>query len=160
ESGVEDALRQLLGGEQPISAAAVEEALTSAGARLPWSEVTIESVDLRCFDELLTDKEVGHDSGGGERDAGGAVARVAFAELPVELRGAGPTGRAGDVELRALSAGAVRARMPGTSAAAHRASAGAIPAAAGEELRDVRPEATAGQGGPTGAEPAHRRLRG
>jgi hypothetical protein len=160
ETQVEAALRELLGHEQPILAAAVEALLTSATAPAPITEVSVEAVDLSCFDVLFTDKEVHHESGSSEGTSGSAAQGVAPADGAVELRGAGPAGGNGDTQLRTLPVEPVRPGMSGTAPPQDRASLAAIVPAAGEELRHVRPEASADEGGAASAEPACRGLRG
>jgi hypothetical protein len=160
ESHVEAALRELLTREQPISAAAVEALLTLAPAFTPITEVSIEAVDLSCFDVLFTDKEVPHESGSSEGTIGSAAQGAAPADGAIELRGVGPAGGNGDAQLRTLPVEPVRSGMSGTAPPQDRASAAAIVPAAGEELRHVRPEAPAHEGGAASAEPACRGLRG
>jgi len=168
ESQVEAALRELLTREQPISASAVEAllgklSLSSCSYQRLIEEVRIDAVDLSCFDVLFTDKEVpdeNGESGGGEGTSGNAVARVAPADGAIELRGVGPASGTGDAQLRALLAEPVRPGMSGALAAEDRTPAAGIVLADGEDLRDVRPEAVADEGGATSAEPARGGLRG
>ena len=171
EAQVEAALRELLTGEQPISASAVEAllgepSLSSYSYQRLIDEVRIDAVDLSCFDVLFTDKEVSDDdgengeSGSSEGTSGGAVARVASADGAVELRGVGPASGTGDAQLRALPAEPVRPGMSGALAAEDRTPTAGIVLAVGEDLRDVRPEAVADEGGAASAEPARGGLRG
>jgi hypothetical protein len=168
ESQVEAALRELLTREQPIAASAVEAMLgnpslsTCLYQRL-IEEVQIDAVDLSSFDVLFTDKEVPDESGengSGEGTPGSAAQGTASADGAVELRGAGPASGTGDAQLRALPAESVRPGMSGTLAAEDRTSAARIVLAVGEDLRDVRPEAVADEGGAASAEPARGGLRG
>jgi hypothetical protein len=160
ETQVEAALRELLMREQPISASAVAAWLTSAMAPTPITEVSITAVDLSCFDVLFTDKEVHHENGSGEGTTGNAAQGTASADGAVELRGTGPAGGDGDAQLRTLSVEPVRSGMSGTAPPQDRASAAAIVFAFGEELRDVRPEASADESGAASAEFACGGLRG
>ena len=171
ETQVEAALRELLTREQPISASAVkamlgEPSLSSNSYQRLIEEVQIDAVDLSCFDVLFSDKEVSdgdgenRESGSGEGTSGSPVARVAPAELPVELRGPGAASGSRDAQLRAVPFEPERPGVPGTLAAEDRTSAAGIVLAVGEDLRDVRPEAFADQSGAASAEPARGGLRG
>jgi hypothetical protein len=170
ESQVEAALQELLAREAPISAVAVQSLLgnssiSSNSYQRLIEEVRIDAVDLSCFDVLFTDKEVTDDgenpeSGSGEGTPGNAVARVAPAELPVELRGVGSTSGSGDAQLRVLPAEPERPGVPRALAPEDRASAARIVLAVGEDLRDVRPETFADQSGAASAEPARGGLCG
>jgi hypothetical protein len=168
ETQVEAVLRELLTREQPITAAAVEALLgkpspsENAYQRLV-SETQVEAVDLRCFDVLLTDKEVPDESGESGSSAGtpGRAAQgVASADGESELRGAGSTGGSGDAQLRALPVEPVRSGVSGAAATQDRASVAPIVPAVGEDLRDVRSEASADEGGAASAESARGGLRG
>jgi hypothetical protein len=165
ETQVEAALRELLTREQPIAATAVEVLLGKSSPsensyhRLV-SETQVEEVDLNCFDALLMDKEVPHESGSSERTAGNAAQGTAFADGALELRGAGPAGGNRDAQLRTLPIEPVRSGMSGTPPAQDRAAPAAIVPALGEDLRNVRPETPADEGGAADAESACGRLRG
>jgi hypothetical protein len=158
EAAVEATLRQWLAEGRPIAAAELERVLAKdAAPTIP--EVTVEAVDLRLFDNLLTEEEA-DDERGTEGEAGAAPAGAAAAECADQLRRAGPTGGARDAQLRAVPAGAVRARMPGAVDATDRPAPLRIAAATGKEPGVVRSETTAGEAGAAGAEPARRLLRG
>ncbi len=58
ESGVDDALRVLLGQDRPLTAAAVEELVRSGREIPPATEVRVEPVDLSTYDLLLASAEV------------------------------------------------------------------------------------------------------
>jgi len=59
ESGVDDALRRLLAQGEPINAAGVKKLLASGEAEAaPATAVSIDAVDLSCYDELLAEAEV------------------------------------------------------------------------------------------------------
>lgn len=158
ESAVASALRQLLATGQPIAAAMIEAMVTCATApAVP--EVTIESVDLSQFDDLLTDEEDDH-AFGGEGKTGDDVAGTAPAEFPRQLRGSGSASRAGDVQLRAIPAGVVRTGRPGPADQADQPAVGSVRPSAGEELGGLRPQAVAREAGPTSAELAGWEFRG
>ena len=163
ESAVEEALRHLLKEGRAVSAAAVTTLLCVGSSWSPLTEGSVAAVDLRSFDELLTDWEVGVSNDkevsdawgtGCQEEAGGVAAGTAPADDPERLRGAGPAGGEGVAELRAVPAGGVRAREPGTTDEADRAFAASVVPAAGEEPGDVRSEAFAGEAGAAGAKPA------
>jgi hypothetical protein len=168
ESQVEAALRELLASEQPISASAVEVILGNTSPstntyQMLVDGVQVELVDLTCFDVLFADKEVQDDSGeSGNREGtlGSGATGVAPTDGAVELRGAGSSSGSGDAQLRALPFEPVRSGMSGAAPAEDRASAAAIELAAGEDVRDVRPEAFADEGVASGAEPSRGGLRG
>ena len=158
EAAVEATLRRLLAEGQPITAAAVQTCVQhEAAPAVPT--VAIEAVDLRAFDALLTEEEDDHVCGS-EGDTGPAVEGVAPADDAAQLRGTGPAGPAGDAQLRAFSAGHVRAGMPGAADETYRPAAAAIAVAAGEKPGDVRLATLAAEGGPASAEPARGELRG
>ncbi|MFQ5859325.1 MAG: IS21 family transposase [Anaerolineae bacterium] len=58
ETGVDDALRVLLGRDGPLTAAAVEELVRSGQEIPPATEVTVAPVDLGAYDLLLASAEV------------------------------------------------------------------------------------------------------
>jgi hypothetical protein len=75
ESAVDDALRVLLNQQEVVTAQSVEDFLKADQPAPALTVVTVEAVDLSCFDELLTHKEVWHGYDDGcERDAGGTLA--------------------------------------------------------------------------------------
>jgi hypothetical protein len=53
ETAVQDALRALLDGEQPLCVAAVEQLVRSGQRLAPPTEVLVEPVDLQAYDALL-----------------------------------------------------------------------------------------------------------
>jgi hypothetical protein len=158
ETGVEATLRRLLTEGGSIKAARVE-ALVKHEPAPAVPEIAIDAIDLSVFDNLLTEEEDDYVCGT-EGEVGAAVTGAAPADVSDELRGAGPTGSAGDAQLRALPPATVRARMPGAAEQADRPAAAAIAAASGEKPGDIRPEALADESGPAGAEPAGRELCG
>jgi len=176
ETQVEGSLRELLAREESISASSVETLLGNRTQRVNLYQslvegVQIEQVDLNCFDVLFADKEVQDDSGktgengsgksgSGEGTSGSGAARVASADGAFELRGTGPASGSGDAQLRALPPESLRPGMSGTPAAEDRTIAAGIELAAGENVRDVRPEAFADEGGQAGAESSCGGFRG
>jgi len=58
ESGVEDALRQLLAGGGPLTPEAVAAIVQSGRAVTPMADVAIQDVDLSVYDGLLAGQEV------------------------------------------------------------------------------------------------------
>jgi hypothetical protein len=155
EAGVEAALVELLKEDGRMDAAAVRERLRQQSQIQPATEVTVAAVDLSLYDALLDGKEAEDGEGRGREDEAGSVSEgAAPASLPEQLRGAGAAGAAGGTELRAVPAGAGAAGVPGAAEQARRTSAARVAAAAGEELVGVGAEASAGQGGPAGADAA------
>ena len=103
ETAVDEALRVLLVDERPVTFEAVQDAVRRGQPLAPATEVFVEMTDLACFDDLLLkdlfqDKEVwdGGQRREGEGGRDGVPAGVALAGVPVELRGVGAAGRAGD----------------------------------------------------------------
>lgn len=58
EAGVDAALRQLLGDEQPINAAVVKTLLQCSQAIAPATAITVAPVNLKAYDALLSTEEV------------------------------------------------------------------------------------------------------
>lgn len=83
ETAVDEALRTLLGGEQPLSVSAVEALVHRAEEVPAVTDVTIEEVDLSEFDDLFLHKEVWDGCPGGcEGEVDGLLAGVAPADVP------------------------------------------------------------------------------
>ena len=83
EARVDDALRALLERHEKLTAQDVEQFVQCPEAVPEVTAVTVEVVDLSCFDQLLEDREVwSGDSHGSENDVTGAVASLAFAGVP------------------------------------------------------------------------------
>jgi len=156
ETAVEATLRHLQTEGQPIQVATVETLLQQQPAPTVL-DVAIDAVDLSLFDDLLTEQEEEHVCRG-EGEIGATVTRAASAHDADQLRGISPPGGAGDAQLRALSAGAVRTGTPGAADETDRPVAWAIPLALGEEPGNIRSQAFAGESGPASAEPARREL--
>jgi len=82
ETAVDEALRTLLGGDRPVTQAAVEALVCRAEEVPAVTEVTVEEVDLSSFDELLTHKEVWDEfQGGCEGKVDGLLAGTALADV-------------------------------------------------------------------------------
>jgi hypothetical protein len=153
EASVQAILVELLEGGGRVDAAAVAERLRQQGQARQATAVTVAAVDLSLYDALLDSKEA-EDGPGRAGETGSVPEGAAPASLPDQLRGAGTAGAAGGAELRTVPAGAGPAGMPGTAEQARRASAARLPAAAGEELVGVGPEAPAGQSRAAGGDAA------
>ena len=82
ETAVDDALRTLLAGDQPVSRAAVEELIHRADEVPPVTEVIVGEVDLSDFDDLFSHKEVWNEcEGGREGEVDGLLAGTALADV-------------------------------------------------------------------------------
>jgi hypothetical protein len=80
---VDDALRILLDGAEPLTAKVVEQFVRSASVVPEVTSVQVADVDLSCFDQLLEDTEIWNaDSQGREWAVDGPVAKFAFASVP------------------------------------------------------------------------------
>ncbi len=83
ESLVDDVLRMLLERNVKLTVKGVEQFVKCPEAVPEVTAVTVEAVDLSCFDQLLEDREVwSGDSHGSQNDVAGAVACAAFASVP------------------------------------------------------------------------------
>src|SRR3954447_23672548 len=116
ESGVDDALRLLLDAGQAPDGGAVTAVLSQGRRPAAVTEVLIVDVDLRMYDRLLEAREAyEYESGRHE----GTIDRQPEGAAPAgdaqRFRGAGAASPAGIAELRALPAGADRARVPGAT---------------------------------------------
>ncbi len=153
EAGVEQALRRLLDGDQPVTVAAVQT-LVAAGQEAPaLTAVTVAAPDLTSFETLLTE-EWHEPEQGWEGTTVSVLEGTPSADDAGQLRGAGPAGGAGDVVVRALPAGTESARMREPAGAPDRPAAAAIPAGGGEGSAELRPEAAAGESGSASADAA------
>jgi hypothetical protein len=82
ETAVDDALRTLLAGDQPVTRMAVEELIHRAEEVPPVTEVTVEEVELLDFDDLFSHKEVWNEfPGGREGEVDGLLAGTALADV-------------------------------------------------------------------------------
>ena len=59
EQGVDDALRLLLSGDEPLTVSAVEELVRSGQALPRATAIEVAPVDLAAYDALLTRSEPG-----------------------------------------------------------------------------------------------------
>jgi hypothetical protein len=161
EVGVEAALAELLNTGVLPDAVAVEKRLRQSDKPLSPTEVVIGPVNLSLYDALLESEE---SSNGRTQGCEGVADEVsegtALAGDASQLRGVGPTGSAGELELRTVSAGPGAAGVPGATAETGGTLAARLSAAAREELAGSGPEATAGQGGATGPDAAGGVVRG
>jgi len=83
EALVDEALRSLLDGEQPIQAPAVVDWISRQEPARPATEVYVETTPLSSFDQLFAHREVWDGFGdGGEDAAGGVPAGASFADVP------------------------------------------------------------------------------
>src|SRR5512147_1644638 len=160
ETAVDEALRLLLGGDQPPSGDAVAEAVRQGRRPPAVTDVTVIDVDLTMYDRLLEPGE-GHEHGpdGHEGPADRAAQGTAPARDAGGLRGVGATGPAGVTELRAVPAGPDGAGVPGAARQPGGAAPAGVAAAAGEEPADAGPEASAAESGATGAGAVGRDVR-
>ncbi len=82
EALVDDALRSLLDGEQPITAQAVVDWMGRREPARPATEVQVDATELSSFDQLFCHKEVWDDFGdGSESAADGVPAGASFADV-------------------------------------------------------------------------------
>ena len=182
ESAVDGAIARLLAQGGVINVAAVESLLGSDTDLSITTWVHVPAVDLRMYDELLPSlvepsvldqssaescggfisqgQEEAKDEPGTEGDAGGVSARIASVGDAAGVRGGSPAGAAGIVELPGFSPGTCGAGGAATPAEFHRPAAEGIEAAAGEELAESGPEASAGEGGTAIAQLAGRGFSG
>jgi hypothetical protein len=182
ESAVDGALARLLAEGGVISAAGVESLLRSDIDLSLAAWVRVPAVDLRMYDGLLPSlaepsvleqaaaescggftcqgSEEAKDEPGTEGDAGGVSARIASAGDAARMHGGGPAGAAGIVELPGFSPGTCGARDAAAPTESHCPAAEGIAAAAGEELAQPGPEASADEGRAAIAQLAGRGLSG
>jgi hypothetical protein len=97
---------------------------------------------------------------GDERGTEGATSGTPLADVPRALPESGGTSRAGVAELPTLLGGTDASGMPGTPAEPDPETAGAIAAAACQDLGQLRLEADSAAGGPSGGEPPRRVVPG
>jgi transposase len=94
------------------------------------------------------------------QNAGGVSCGTSSLDDAPGMRGGCPPGPAGIVELPGFSAGTVRARGTAAPPESHRPAAEVVASAAGKELAEPGPEASADEGGAATAEPAGRGFSG
>jgi hypothetical protein len=161
EAAVDEALRLLLGGDRPLCADAVAEAVREGRQPPAVTDVTVMDVDLTMYDRLLQPGEGHEHEPDGLEDA---VDRAAQGAAPAGdaggVRGAGASGAAGVAELRAVPAGPDGTGMPGAARQPGGTAVAGLAAAAGEDPPDPRPEASAAEGGAAGTDAAGRDVRG
>jgi hypothetical protein len=177
ESRVEEALAKLLEQARPLSAQAVRTLLGKATPLSVAAQVSVPAVDLRLYDALLEgaaaagndmgmsqvdwNKEVS-DEPRGDTDGGADAlsSATAFGDRAEPARSGGAAGDGRVVELRDLSGGVARARVPAASAQPDRAFVESLAVAPGEELGDPGPQTSAGEGRATVAGPVERGVSG
>jgi hypothetical protein len=161
ETAVDEALRLMLGGDQPLSGDAVAEAVRQGRRPPAVTDVTVIDVDLTMYDRLLEPGEGHeHEPDGPEGPADRAAQGAAPAGDAGGVRGAGASGAAGGAELRAVPAGPDGAGVPGPARQPGGTAPAGLAAAAGEEPPDARPEAPAAEGRAAGANTPGRDVRG
>jgi hypothetical protein len=152
ETGVDEALQRLLSEAAPITGTRVQEMLRQGLVASAVPEVTIASVSLSVYDDLLDSKEAYHGAGDGSETSVGELSEgTTPADVSASLRIGGETSATGGVELRELSVGVGDAGVPGETPQADRPPVARITPAAGEELANLRSQASAGESAATGA---------
>jgi hypothetical protein len=148
ECRVDEALRLLLDRSQTPDVESVTEALRQGQRPSVVTDVLIVDVDLTMYDRLLQPRE-DHERERDRREdpTDRQPQGASFAGDAERVRGSGPACPAGVAELRALPAGADRARVPGPAGEPDRALTPGFAVAPGEDAGVARPEATAGEGG-------------
>ena len=154
EVEVDEALRRLLEASDVVSLAAVEALVRQGMAPARAMEVHVEPINLSTYDDLFESKEVWHEDGrseGREAATGELSKGTASADDAGSVPGSGGPGSARVAELRTLPAGTGEPGVRGKGAETSGTPAEGFAIAAGEEPGDVRPEASAGEGGSAGA---------
>jgi len=152
ETGVDEALQQLLSGSEPVSEARIRELLEKGLALPTVPTVTVANVCLAVYDDLLDSKEAYHGRTHGCEAAVGELSEgTTSADVSASLRIGRETSATGNAELRALSAGVGDAGMPGAAPQEDRPATARIASALGEEPANLRSEASAGESAATGA---------
>ena len=168
EAAVDEALRVLLASDQPLSLAAVE-GFVRRGQQAPQvTDVVVEPTDLASFDVLLTNREVVDDEAdehgsAGDGSAGaadGVLEGAALADDAGVLCGAGAAGAQGDAVVRAVPVGAGAGGVRSAACAPDRAATASVAVALGEGPGAFRVGASAGGGGPAGADAVGREFCG
>jgi transposase len=173
EVRVEAALAELNG--QPLSEQAVRTLLGQATALSEATRVEVPAVDLHGYDELLEGASEGSSDSGVSLPIGaveesheqgcvgedlGLPAGTSPAGGTGAVRGGGPSGERGELELSGLPARVAGAGMRPASPESDRAAAEGFAAAAGEELGVAGSEASAAEGDAATAWSGERGLRG
>lgn len=164
EAEVDEALRCLLDEGNAVSLSTVESLVRLGVAPTRSTDVSVASVDLAIYDELFTGKEAWDESGQGEgrRDVtpDGPSEGVAFADDAGIVPVGGGTGATGVGELRELLVGPGDAGVRRAGLQASGATLEGLAIAAGEDVGDVRFEASADEGATADADAAHGRVPG
>ena len=175
ESGVEEALAELLNQVGPVSEQAVRTLLGKATPLSVAAQVSVPAVDLRLYDALLEgasaagsdmamsqvgwNKEVADEQGRNcGADALPAATAVGDGTQPTRSGGASSDSRV--VELRDVPEGAVAARVPAEATQPDRAVAESFAVAVGKELVQSGFETSAAEGGAAVARSSERRVSG
>jgi hypothetical protein len=152
ESGVDEALQQLLSGTEPVTAARVRDLLQPKSVRQVIPDVTIARVSFSVYDDLLDSKDAYHGQAHGSEAAVGELSQgTAPTDVSANLRSSGGTSTTGVVELRELPVGVGDARMPGETPQADRSPVARISPAPGEESANLRSQAFARESAATSA---------
>lgn len=167
EAGVEAVLARLLDQGGVLSEQVVR---TLLGRDTPLSlagQVSAPTVDLRSYDALLEgawaaemDSQEANDEHGSDGDVDALPAGTTAGECAQPVRGSGPPGDGGVVELHSVLDGVAGTRVSAPAAPPHRALAEGVAAAPGEELGEPRPAAFSHEGDAAVAWPVERRLPG
>ena len=167
ESAVDEALRELIDQDGAIELSAVEQRMNANQAMPMATEVTVDPVDPSAYDELLehpfmelSDEPCDDNDSERETTVGGSFEAAMSADDASELRVVGPTGSAGECELRAVPVGVGGAGEREEDAEPNRTVVAAVRSAVGEEPGTVQAEAIAGQSPTAGADPGGRAIRG
>lgn len=182
EAVVANALTELLDHGQPLSVLAVEARLGKPAPATRAALVEVAAVDLAQYDGLLIDSsraadgvaaaesDLGrsressntevNDGSGKPRGPGEGPAGIISGGDADAIRGRGPAGGCGVVELSAVSCRVGAAGMPAPTPQADRALAEGVEAAAGKELANPGSQTPAGESSPAVTRAVERRLFG
>lgn len=170
EAPVAAALEQLLQAPAPLSVGGVRK-MVAPPTPANLAEVTVVAVDLQQYDGLLTaaswtDQQVAWAPPGTEaedeceRGSDAVLDGAALADDARPVRGGGPAGDGGELELCRLPLGTGPTRVPAAAGEAHRAAPQSFEVTPGEELGGAGPEAVAAEGGAAIAQPFERGVLG
>jgi Mu transposase-like protein len=182
EDAVANALAELLDQGQPVSVLAVEARLGQPAPATRAALVEVATVDLAQYDCLFlgsnratdgtgtaesdiarswdnSNTEV-NDGSGKPCGPGQGPPGIMFGGDAGAVRGRGPAGSGGVVDLPAVSSGTSAAGMPATTPQADRTLAEGVEAAAGKELANPGSQTLAGESSPAVTWAAQRRLFG
>jgi hypothetical protein len=159
ESGVDQVLQQVLSGTEPITVARVEQLLQQGCVSPAIPDVTVGSVSLSVYDELLDSQEGYHDRADGcEATVGELSEGVTSADVSASLRAGRSTGTTRVPELRELPAGIGEQGVSGATSQADRSTLTRIATAPGEEPANLRSQASTGEGAAAGSPAPGREL--